>query len=226
MEHVLDERAHELRRGAERVAVLAQDALVVLDLDVLLVLDGKPASLEERADVARDLDLTRVRARDVVDEGRERALVPDHGLDSERRQGLREKREVVRVVQREGRHRRRHSRAVDETERLLGAEHCVESRANFSIEGDLKRRAEEKCDAPTGSRPKSDMASRASMMRSRPSWTTCTLESGWPVMAAAMYDSGDKSPDAEMLPRRGTIGVMPWLRKLTSASRTERRTAE
>lgn len=65
---IRQEGTDPLRRRAERVAVLAQHALVLLDGELDLVVHRKLAAMQERADVPRDLNLTRVWSSDVVDE--------------------------------------------------------------------------------------------------------------------------------------------------------------
>jgi len=64
----LELRADPLRRGAERVAVLAEQAGVGVEVDLGVLVDGELARLKRRADVGGRLDLAGVRARDVVDE--------------------------------------------------------------------------------------------------------------------------------------------------------------
>jgi len=50
--------------------------------------------------------------------------------------------------------------------------------------------------------------------------------SGFPVTVPAMYDNGERSPDAEILPRRGTTGVIPLEIRAFRDSMTFKVTAE
>lgn len=62
---------------------MPEDAFVRFDVDLLLVVDREPASVEQGPDVLGDLDLSRVRASHVMAESRERADVATHGLDGQ-----------------------------------------------------------------------------------------------------------------------------------------------
>ena len=147
----LELRADPLGSRAERVAVLAEQAGIGIEVDLGVLVDGQPARsasldsggsggdalarLERRADVGGRLDLARVRSRDVVDELVEllhqRKRMSDthaaghavHRLDGHRGEGLREQREIVRVVQGERGGRAGDGRAVDQAKALLRAEH-------------------------------------------------------------------------------------------------------
>lgn len=52
------------------------------------------------------------------------------------------------------------------------------------------------------------------------------LIEGFPIKVPAIYESGDRSPEAEMLPRRGTSGVMCSRSKCPICSMSSKRTPE
>lgn len=108
--------ATHLRRSPERVAILPQRPLVLLNRNLLLMLRRKLRSRQHRPNVPRDLDLLRVRTSRVVEEGVEGTLSADEGFDGESREGLREEGEELGVVKGESGERGGDGGAVDESE--------------------------------------------------------------------------------------------------------------
>ena len=69
-------------------------------------MNGEFRSLQHISNILRDLDLARMRSRDVVDEGVERSDVSYHRFGRESGEGLREESEEMSVVERESCHGR------------------------------------------------------------------------------------------------------------------------
>ena len=119
---VLHLRTQELCGGTQRVPVLAE--LSDISGDMLLLLSGhrELRAFEELADCRSDLDLTRVRARDGVDERREGPARSEHRLSAHCSAHLSEQRQMNRFRDGEGANRSRERGAIQDTEMLLGSQ--------------------------------------------------------------------------------------------------------
>ena len=121
-QYILHLGTQELRRRAQRVAILTKLADVGGDVLLLLGRHHEVGTLQEVADSLGNLNLARVRARNRVDEGRERSLRAEHGLGAHRSANLTEQRQVDGFVDSERTNRRGECRAVEDPKVLLGTE--------------------------------------------------------------------------------------------------------
>lgn len=101
---------------------MSENTFVSLDLDLFLVVNGEPATFKKVANVLSYFDLTRVRTRNVVAEGRERSYVTTHCFDSECGRSLREEVKEVRVVKDDRGEGSRDGGSVENSESFFGLE--------------------------------------------------------------------------------------------------------
>ena len=121
-EDILDLRAQELGRCAERVAILPELASILLEGPLVLFRRSETGAREHAQDISSNLDLAGVRAGDGVDERGKGAEGAEHGLGAHRGADLGEEREVHGVVEGEGGDGGGEGGAVEDTEVFLGAE--------------------------------------------------------------------------------------------------------
>lgn len=122
MQDILELGPDELGRGAQRIAILPQHALVLLNRRLLLLalIHRQPAPLQHAQYIRRGLDLPRMRTTRLVDEGHVAALGAQQRLRAHRRAHLGEQGQLRGVVQHERGQCGGEGGAVEQAELFLG----------------------------------------------------------------------------------------------------------
>lgn len=122
---VLDLGTEELRRSSERVPILPQDTLIVVDVRLVLVVIGacgEVTSVQKAVDRPSDLDLTGVGSAFVMDEWIEGGLGSEESFNAHSSEDLGEQRDMNGVVENQRRNRCGEGCSVQNPEMFLGLE--------------------------------------------------------------------------------------------------------
>ena len=122
---VLDLGTEELGRSSERIPILPQNTLIVIDVRLVLFVVsacGEVTSIQKVVDRPGDLDLTRVRSAFVMNEGIEGGLSSEESLDAHSGEDLSEQCEMDGIVENQRRDRCGEGCSIQDPEMLLGLE--------------------------------------------------------------------------------------------------------
>ena len=122
---VLDLGTEELRRSSERIPILPQNTLIVVDVGLVLLMIsacGEVTSIQKVVDRPGDLDLTRVGSAFVVNERVEGGLGSEESLNAHSSEDLSEQRDMNGIVENQRRNRCGEGCSVQNPEMLLGLE--------------------------------------------------------------------------------------------------------